>query len=111
MEINDNMTKQTPIQIKHSTVSEYDTLSEKIASVQDALDRAIEDRDRYATSLDNLDTDFTAGTIDKSKVVHLLKIRSRLLTNAELRVKEATTELRALRADLRKVEDWKLVDW
>lgn len=98
MEILDSMTEQTPAQIEHAA------LSERIASVQDALDRAIEDRDRYATSLDDLDADFTSGSIEESKVGPLLKIRSRLLTNAELRVKETTGELRALREDLRRVE-------
>lgn len=98
MEILDSMTEQTPAQIEHAA------LSERIASVQDALDRAIEDRDRYATALDDLDADFTSGSIEESKVGPLLKIRSRLLTNAEQRVKEATGELRALREDLRRVE-------
>jgi len=99
MEIDDQMTKQTPIQIKHNT------LSEKIASVQDMLNCAIEDRNRYTTSLDDLAADLTTGAIDKSKAGLHLKIRSRLLANAEQRVKTATTELRELRADLRKVED------
>jgi len=98
MEILDSMTEQTPAQVEHAA------LSERIVSVQDALDRAIEDRDRYATSLDDLDADFTSGSIEESKVGPLLKIRSRLLTNAELRVKEATGELRMLREDLRRVE-------
>lgn len=112
MEIDDQMTKQTPIQIKHHTLSEHDILSEKIVSVQITLDRAIKDRDRRVAALDDLDTDFTSGSIEKSKMVHLLKIRLRLLTNAEKRVNEATTEIRALRADLLKVEDCNLMaDW
>lgn len=98
MEILDSMTDQTPAQVEHAA------LSERIASVQDALDRAIEDRVQYATALDDLDADFTSGSIEESKVGPLLKIRSRLLTNAEQRVKEATGELRALREDLRRVE-------
>lgn len=96
MEILDSMTEQTPAQVEHAA------LSERIVSVQDALDRAIEDRDRYATALNDLDADLTSGSIEESKV--RLKIRSRLLTNAEQRVKETTGELRALREDLRRVE-------
>ena len=92
------MTEQTPAQVEHAA------LSERIASVQDALDRAIEDRDLYATFLKDLNADVISGSVDESKAGLLLKIQSRLLANAEQRVKETTGELRALREDLRRVE-------
>ncbi len=98
MEIPDSMTEQTPAQVEHAA------LSERIASVQDALNCAIKDRDLYATFLKDLNADVISGSVDESKAGLLLKIQSRILANAEQRVKETTGELRLLREDLRRVE-------